>query len=314
MVTETFTAGQDFTVPDGVFSLTLELEGEGGGGGKGGDGGRVVGDIEVRPGDVVFIRDSNGGDSTSGGDGGDSVDVRRGGTALSDRVAVAAGGGGQAENAGNAGVDEGRGGAGGADTGESGYTDTGTTGGPTGGTQTAGGNGTGGGEDGSFGQGGDGEPDGDFEFAGGAGGAGWYGGGGGEKDDLTNQGTTDGGAGGSNYDDGLDIVTANERGTSTRTHGEGGLVTITYDAVPGAKNLAITDTTATSNTLDWDAPTLPPEVDSIDQYRVYRDTDTGADRSDYTEIDTTPDVGYVDSGLDTGTKYHYRIGADLVVN
>ena len=28
MVTETFTAGQDFTVPDAVFSLEVELEGE----------------------------------------------------------------------------------------------------------------------------------------------------------------------------------------------------------------------------------------------------------------------------------------------
>jgi hypothetical protein len=314
MLTETFTAGEDFTVPNGVFSLEVELEGEAGesAGGGAGSGGRVVGDVSTVPGEMFRIRETAGGSSSFGGSGGAAIDIRLGGTTLSDRLVVGAGGGGAGSGSGG-----GSGGAGGADTGADGsaggsqFSDAAGEGG----TQSAGGTGGAGstdGQDGSFGTGGDGGND---NRDGGGGGGGWYGGGGGAGD--VNTGIGDGGAGGgggSNYDDGLDTVTANERGTSTRSFGEGGLVTITYEQTPGAENLAITDTTATSNTLDWDAPTLPPEVDSIDQYRIYRDTDTGTDRVDYTEIDTTPDVGYTDMGLDNGIEYHYRIGADLVVN
>ena len=312
MVTETFTAGQDFTVPDGVFSLEVELEGEAGesAGGGGGAGGRVVGDVFTVPGEVFRIRDTNGGGSSSGGNGGDAIDIRLSGTTLSDRIAVGAGGGG-----GGSGGGAGSGGAGGADTGEAGGN--GTSDGGDGGTQSAGGTGgddPGGADDGTagtFGTGGDGGND---NRDGGGGGGGWYGGGGGAGEVST--GGNDGGGGGgggSNYDDGLDTVTANERGTSTRTFGQGGLVTINYEQTPGAENLQITNTTATSNTLAWDAPTLPPGVDSVDQYRIYRDTDPGTVRADYTEIATTPTPGFEDTGLDNGTEYHYRVGADLFV-
>jgi hypothetical protein len=306
MVTETFTAGEDFIVPDGVFSLTLELEGEGGGGTSGGSGGRVVGTYEdVVPGDSISIRESVGG--TGNNDGGASIDIRIGGTTLSDRVAVAGGAGGSSD-----GLSSAAGGDGGADTGADGAVGSADTA-ATGGTQSAGGTGgTGFGisGDGAFGTGGEGAISGSGTNGSGGGG-GWYGGGGGGGSGSGQPGG--GGAGGSNYDDGLDSVTANERGTSTRSFGQGGLVTITYDPVPGAENLTITDTTATSNTLAWDAPTLPPEVDSIDQYRVYRDTDSGTVRADYTEVGTTPTPGFEDAGLDNGTEYHYRVGADLFV-
>lgn len=314
MVTKTFTAGQDFTVPDGVFSLEVELEGEAGqdGNASGGDGGRVVGEVSTTPGEVFRIRSTSGGDAQGpdGGVGGGAVDIRQNGTTLTDRIAVAAGGGGGGND-----LSTGLGGDGGANTGETGGDGENTTGGG-GGTQTAGGaGGSGSGvadsDPGEFGTGGD------ATFAttdGGGGGAGWYGGGGGGSGDSAFTSAGSGGGGGSNYDDGLDSVTANERGTSTRTHGEGGLVTITYEQTPGAENLAITDTTTTSNTLDWDAPTLPPEVDSVDQYRIYRATDPGTTRADYTEVGTTPTPGFEDTGLDNGTGYHYRVGADLVVN
>ena len=314
MVTETFTAGEDFTVPDGVFSIEVELEGEAGEDGSqpGGEAARVAGDIEVRPGETLFIRDTTGGSGVNGaGDGGDAIDIRRGGTALSDRIAVGAGaGGGGDKNADGAAT---AGGDGGADTGESAPDALGADGG-NGGTQSSGGLGgssTEDGQDGVFGAGGDG---GDSSGNGGGGGAGWYGGGGGGGEDAA--GVNDdgaGGGGGSNYDDGLRNVTANERGTSTRTNGQGGLVTITYEQTPGAENLSITDTTATSNTLAWDAPTLPPEVDSVDQYRIYRGTDPGTERADYTQIATTPTPGFEDVGLENGTEYHYRVGADLFV-
>ena len=307
MVTDTLTAGQDFTVPKGTFSLDVELEGERGGGSTGGDGGRVTGTLTVTPGDLLYIRESQGGSGDEAG--GASIDIRRGGTALADRIAVAAGGGG-GENADSVG------GAGGADTGEDGDYG-GSIPVATGGSQSAGGDGGGDGsgfdgEDGSLGTGGDGGIDSDGAFEGAGGGAGYYGGGGGAATDtFGNPGGS--GAGGSNYDDGLGTTTANERGTSIRSYGDGGLVTITYTQTPGAENLQITNTTDTSNTLDWDAPTLPPEVDSIDQYRVYRDTDTGTDRADYTEVGTTATVGFDDTGLDNGIEYHYRIGADLFV-
>ena len=328
MVTETFTTDTDWTVPDGVFNITVEIEGEAGeedytGDSPGGPGGRVVGELtDVRPGDVYSLRFGGGASGGQGefgkaGDGGDAADIRPENGSLSDRLAVAAGGGGGARGDGDP-----AGGAGGPDTGADGQTanDSGGEGGEGGGggSQSSGGLGgtsynTADGEDGGFGDGGAGASD-DFERGGGGGGGGYYGGGGGgAASEDTQGGGGGGGGGGSNYDDGLDSVTANERSTSTRTNGQGGLVTITYEQTPGAENLAITNTTATSNTLAWDAPTLPPEVDSVEQYRVYRDTDPGTVRADYTQIATTPTPGFEDVGLENGTEYHYRIGADLFV-
>jgi hypothetical protein len=46
---------------------------------------------------------------------------------------------------------------------------------------------------------------------------------------------------------------------------------------------------------------------------VYRDTDSGTVRADYSEVGTTATPGFDDAGLDNGTEYHYRVGADLFV-
>lgn len=316
MPTATLTAGEDFVVPGGVFELTVELEGEAGEEISGssnfnpepsGDGGRVTGTLSVTPGETLHIRESQGGDydSISVQAGGNSIDIRRGGTTLSDRIAVAAGAGGGGVSRQTRTYSEGGDGGGnvGDDAGDVG------DGGGYGGTQTAGGAGGGGAEDGSFGAGGDGDSD----ANGGCGGAGWYGGGGGNSYvNSTGPNPAWGGGGGSNYDDGLDTATANERGTSSRTFGEGGLVTIDYTAA-SVDNLQITDTTATTNNLSWDAPQLPGFVD-LERYRVYRDTNAGSDRQDYTEIATVGpgETTHTDTGLNMGTTYHYRVGADLV--
>jgi len=310
MPTETITADTDWTVPDGVFAVTLTLEGERGGSDDfsgtdyGGPGGRVVGELEVRPGEVLYIRETPGG--TGAADGGDAIDVRTSGTSLEDRIAIAAGGGagGEGSQTGTA-----FGGAGGPATGADG--ENGSSGGtpPTGGTQSSGGAGSGDGSNGSFGAGGDaGTND---SNAGHGGGAGLFGGGGGESSGVFG-GVGDSGAGGSNYVDGLDSVITNERGTSGRDHTDGGLVTIEYEPV-APENLTRSETTATSTTVTWDPPTLPPEVDSLDLYRVYRDLGAGSVRTDYAEV-ATRDPGqttYDDVGLLNGRTYHYRVGADL---
>lgn len=309
MVTETFTTDTDWAVPGGVFSATVTLEAEGASGG--GNGGLVVGDLPtVRPGETFNIRFLSGGEAgggTQAAGGGDGCDIRQDGSTL----AAAGGAGGRGSSS------ESNGGVGGGLQGGDANDFSNASGnyfGGEGGTQTAGGAAGGSdsgpsGQDGSFRFGGDGAV---ATGDGGGGGSGWYGGGGGGANQDVTEGS--GGGGASNYVDGLDTVTANEQGTSPRAPGDGALVTIEYpDPTPGAENLQITNTTATSNTLSWDAPTLPPEVDSIDQYRIYRDTDPGTVRADYTEVGTTPTPGFEDTGLENGTEYHYRIGADLFV-
>lgn len=307
MPTETFTAGDDFVVPGGVFELTVELEGT-----KGqditdpdyfvfpsGNGGRVAGKVAVAPGDTLYIRESQGGAARQ--NGGDSIDIRRNGTALADRIAVAAGGGGGAVAQTDSGSTPG--GDGGADTGEDAGSDVNATD-AKGGTQSAGGAGgtdDNDGEDGVFGAGGD-AGGGTVGLSGGGGGAGWYGGGGGAAGSNP-QGPAKafGGAGGSNYDDGLDTVTANERGTSSRSVSEGGLVTISYRTVTAA-NHTIDNVTTTRIHQSWDA------VDDASEYRLYRSLSPGVTTSD-TRIETTTDTSAVDTGLLNGRQYHYAVAA-----
>lgn len=287
MPTETYTSGTDWTVPAGVETVTLTLEGEAGGtndGGEhpGGDGGRVNGTLSVSPGETLYLRQTAGGISSRGygGDGGDAADVRRGGTTLSDRIAVAAGGGGGSDDR-SAGPSNGHpGGAGGADTGEGGS-------GTGGGTQSAGGSGTGDGEDGSFGIGGDGGVEDGAGGDGGGGGAGWYGGGGGES---SFDSAGDSGAGGSNYDDGLTSVTANERGTSSRSHGQEPRVTIEY--VPTPTNLSADVVRYRSIDLSWDS------VSGADSYNIYVDG---------TQYDTASTSSHTIDGLDPDTGYSITI-------
>ncbi|ELZ48976.1 hypothetical protein C464_06180 [Halorubrum coriense DSM 10284] len=317
MVTETFTPGEDFVVPIGVDTITVELEGT-----KGqvinnsnqqifesGDGGRVAGDLSVSPGETLYIRSSPGG-ASDGQNGGDSIDIRRGGTALSDRIAVAAGGGG-------GGIygeldefypyDDFLGGDGGADTGEDGQygSDAGE-----GGTQSSGGAGgtdSSAGNDGEFGSGGD-HPGESNDIGAGGGGAGWYGGGAGSSN-VTSTGTneSDGGGGGSNYDDGLDTVTANERGTSSRSYSQGGLVTITYEVAPvapGASAAYVADDQIDVS-ISEDASAGDP-----DNFEVEMRRDEGSWQTPAGGPSSTSTAGTYSYGPSSDSGYGEQIGID----
>ncbi|GAA4464436.1 hypothetical protein GCM10023093_14760 [Nemorincola caseinilytica] len=209
-----------YTVPAGVTSVEFELNGGSGGVDTStmsihapGFGGRTTGTLNVTPGDVLTINigsagqngmmggvpgGMNGGGASAGfgGSGGGASDIRLGGTALSDRVAVAGGGGGCGyDTALHMSVG---GGHGGNFTGADGGMNSDITATPaTGGDQTAGGIGatyTGAlpGGDGSEGFGGAGS----IEGISGGGGAGYYGGGG---------GAFSGGGGGSSFTDPMHV-------------------------------------------------------------------------------------------------------------
>lgn len=196
-------AMQTYTVPPGSFSITVDVYGAQGGLGYNvplvgaGLGGRVQATVAVTPGEVLNIyvggqggpggttiggtAGYNGGGTgggwsggRSGGGGGGASDIRQGGTALSNRVVIAAGGGGTGVNysSGN------RGGDGGGLVGANGLTGTYLGAGA---TQSAGGA-----PNGALGQGGN-APSGQ---TGGGGGGGYYGGG---------SSAWEGGGGGSSY-------------------------------------------------------------------------------------------------------------------
>lgn len=207
-------AQQTYVVPAGVSSIHIECYGaQGGHGGPsttglGGLGGFAEGDLNVTPGQTLYIYVGgqgesyvlngtggwNGGAGTAAtsddnkrpGCGGGGTDVRVGGTALTDRVIVAGGGGGAS------GWMNTNGGMGGGLVGEDGLA-------PLwqpdwngkGGTQSAGGLGGDNAGDGSLGLGGSGLGN---SHGGGGGGGGYYGGGGGK---------VDAGGGGSSYIDGV---------------------------------------------------------------------------------------------------------------
>jgi hypothetical protein len=194
---------QTFVVPECARSFRLEVWGAQGGpteicGGQtdndGGLGGYTRGDLEVTPGETLYIYvggqgirggvggfngGGNGGRYGAGGGGG--TDIRRGGQGLANRLIVAGGGGG-----GNTGCpNHGTGGAGGGENGADGIRNSGNRTVPTGGTQNAGGRA---GTSGVAGQLGAGGGRGQYHDAGGGGG--YYGGGG---------GYAVGGGGGSGY-------------------------------------------------------------------------------------------------------------------
>lgn len=203
-----------FTVPACVTTLQVQLFGAAGGtrnSGPGGLGASVTGTLAVTPGQIIHVYVGGAGANTQtagwngggvgdfgaggeAGGGGGASDLRVGGTALSNRVAVAAGGGGSGWNF--------AGGAGGGTTGNNGS-------GPYpgfGATQSAGGvNGTdfcssATSSPGSLGQGGNGGGGGCGSGGGGGGGGGYYGGGGGGTQ-SGNLGS--GGGGGSSFTGGL---------------------------------------------------------------------------------------------------------------
>jgi len=199
---------QTFVVPKGRKRMWIECYGAQGqsGIGIGGRGGYVKTKITVTHDETLnlYVGGSglsggwNGGNGSSRGGG--ASDVRQGGTALANRVAVAGGGGGGTEDNGSGHRD---GGAGGGLTGGGGDTTFAVT--PaTGGTQSAGGIGIH--YDGSLGNGGNCNPG--YGYNGGGGGGGYYGGGGGTGDTETNS-NLGSGAGGSGYSAGTDTIMFN---------------------------------------------------------------------------------------------------------
>ena len=249
-----FTGGsQFFVVPPCVNQVQLRTWGAQGenalvGGATGGLGGYAFGVLAVTPGETlhVYVGGSagynggglggiNGNDQNSsspigtrGGSGGGASDVRRNGTALANRVIVAAGGGGAGHNGVWQGCQVagpgGNGGNGGGSTGSAGTAGVGTPcncgggggGGGTGATQSAGGvtgsyagstaclrSSWGPGSDGTLGQGGNGSQTSYHNGSGGSGGGGggYYGGGSGAVGSDTTPGG--GGGGGSSYTGGV---------------------------------------------------------------------------------------------------------------
>lgn len=217
-------AVQDFVVPTGITTVTIEAYGAQGGGAvaaNGGKGARVIGSVAVTPGETlkVYVGGQGAGGHTraatgnlgqgggwngggnafsdwhQGWGGGGASDIRRGGAALANRVIVAAGGGGASGGVGNIG----QGGIGGAPNGATGGNDGGrgattSAGGAAG--PLGGGGGAAGNTAGSLGSGGRGINIGERPMAGGGGG-GLYGGGGGGNQGGDQHNAGAGGGGGS---------------------------------------------------------------------------------------------------------------------
>lgn len=236
---------QSWTVPPCVTSISVTMAGADGGGTSGGNGAVISGTLAVTPGQVLNIYvggtgtcNTNSGGGWNGGGtgkaansgangscgGGGATDIRIGGTALANRVMVAAGGGGM-----GGGTQDAAGGAGGCATGATGINSFG--GGGTGGTQTSGGvggNPWGSGQNGapgSLGNGGAGATDNCYNNSpGGGGGGGLYGGGSGGADCFSSAPYGGGGGGG-----GSSLTPAG--GTCTQGSNNGpGYVVITYSA------------------------------------------------------------------------------------
>ncbi|HET7454952.1 MAG TPA: glycine-rich protein [Solirubrobacterales bacterium] len=191
-------AEQTFTVPAGVHLISVNLVGGmgGDGGGAGGAAAVVTGDLEVTPGQVLYLEVggngedqieggvggfNGGGSASGGGGGGGATDIRTeplsaGFSSLNSRLAIAAGGGG-------GGGDGAEGGAPGGAADTAGETSSGGNGGGGAGTIGNGGgagSGCGGsGGEGAFGQGATGGTGEGGSNGGGGGGGGYYGGGGG---------------------------------------------------------------------------------------------------------------------------------------
>lgn len=131
---------QTYTVPANVYSVNVIADGARGGDNtagtsQGANGGRSVVDLNVTPGQILYVYVGgaggpgvsggfNGGGSAAtslGGSGGGASDVRTGGTALSNRVIVAGGGGGAGYDCAGPPTNTNRGGQGGGLTGQTGY-------------------------------------------------------------------------------------------------------------------------------------------------------------------------------------------------
>lgn len=213
--TKSYTGGQQtWVVPAGLSTVTVKAYGADGEGGY--KGALVQGDITVTAGETLYVYVGGAGSTNSGYNGGarrcsttgiynsgGASDVRRGGTALSNRVIVAGGAGGGAYGSWKC-TGAGSGGQNGGDGCNANGTSSAYSRGGKGGTGAAGGLGgnkvTGGanGSNGSSGSGGDGACGGGGE-SGGGGGGGYYGGGGGGGGNNTAGKGGAGGGGGSSY-------------------------------------------------------------------------------------------------------------------
>jgi hypothetical protein len=336
--TTTFThtgAAQSWTVPVGVSQVTVELlggQGHGANGVSGGKGARVVVTLGVTPGEVLGIYVGGQGSGQTGGfngggtvpstgagagGGGGATDVRRGGSALSNRILVAGGGGGigaAGVYTNGTGVYQGyNGGAGGnSATGGANGSGNGSVGGLGGspGTSSAGGFGYGGGQNGQLGQGG-----GASASGGGGGGGGLYGGaGGGDGQHFEcvcgpggyelSDGSGGGGGGGSNY------VAAPLVGSVTNGAREGhGQVTISFEVRPFAVTTDATELADTGATLRG---TVNPNATAATYHFDYgTTTDYGAATPETSAGNGSSElpVAAPASGLAPGTTYHYRLVA-----
>jgi len=252
-------AGQSVVVPAGVTEATLEVWGASGGTGAGqnkpgGAGAYLSIDITaLTPGETLYVyvgqlgpdaashaNAYNGGgkghdDYRDGGSGGGATDIRRGGTALADRIAIGGGGGG---GSGMRYAGDGDGGAGGYPNGATGLG--GTPGG--GGTQSAGGAAGYAGTAGSLGQGAIGGVTSTFQNnSGGGGGGGLYGGG---MAGASYSGA--GGGGGSSYYDTGDVTVTLNSAEAAGTWTGNGKARITFADVAtlGTVDLGAADVTA----------------------------------------------------------------------
>lgn len=226
-------AQQTWVVPAGVTSVVLDVKGAADGN-SGTAGGRLQATVPVTPAETLYVYSGGlGGVSDTGGfNGGGSgdpncgflggagaSDVRQGGFALANRIAVAGGAGAQ-----NCGIGGSRGGGNSAATGEvageAGGGSTSATGGGGGASPGgAGGAGTAAGAAGVLGIGGAGGVDASFNCnSGGGGGGGYYGGGGGGGDDTLADCGGEGG-GGSNYVVGTATGVTHTRGGGDASNG-----------------------------------------------------------------------------------------------
>ena len=317
MPTETFEyegEEQYWTVPEGVFEVTVEMEaGDGGSDSDDADntsfhavGGYAEGTFPVDPGEelTIFVgeaagtsRGSGSGGWPDGGDGSQANDPTNtdayGGGGRSevryesgDSMIVAGGGGGNAYNASWGAGD------GGGSTGEDG--DSGDKHGR-GGTQTEGGGrgdpGTGRlGEDGDKFYGGDGHQGNDFPYrGGGGGGGGWYGGGAGVTEHENDGGGGHGG-GGSGYvhSDGWDTSLVQGGGSGHHSHGE---VVIEYTVSP-PDEVQVDRVGHTEVDLSWD------ERGEADEYRLYRDG---------SQIATLTTESYTDDDVSQNTQHEWTV-------
>jgi RHS repeat-associated protein len=260
-------AVQSWTVPSGVTSIEVTVDGASGAGPYGGFGAQVQATMPVTPGEIldVYVGGAGsgstggfngGGDGISGGPGpnagGGATDIRIGGDDLSDRVIVAGGGGGQA-GCNSASTTLGEGGSGGQN-GQDGGAGTGYPGFPGGGggTQTAGGAG---GLDGDSGSLGDGGPTG---WCGGDGGGGYYGGGAGASESCTACSFA-GGGGGSSYAESSATDVSYFQGFQVGN----GAVTIAYPASSSSSSDAASGLTYFGDTGSPQTWTVPSGVTTI---------------------------------------------------